>query len=94
MYSLTADHGRYGWMTPIATGPTHFESVSTASGVVYTMTNLGELLAVDAATGVPMVRRSLALDVGTYAGDLSSQGVAIARNTIYAPAASFVVAYR
>ncbi len=93
VFGLTADRGRYSWVTPIGTGPTHFQSVSTANGVVYTMTNTGELIAIDAATGVPMLRRPVTLDVGDHAGDLSSQGVAIARNTIYAASSSFVVAY-
>lgn len=92
--ALTADRGRYQWASPVISAPNHFQSTSTANGVVYTMTAAGELLALDAATGLPMLRRNLALDVGTFAGDTSSNGVAIARNTVYAASGSYIVAYR
>jgi outer membrane protein assembly factor BamB len=95
MWALSKDRGRYRWASPILTGPaTHFQPVSTANGVVYSMDNAGTLHAIDAATGVPVLVRNLGAEVGTYAGDLSSQGVSIARNTIYAASSSFVVALR
>jgi polyvinyl alcohol dehydrogenase (cytochrome) len=103
MWSLTANDGGYEWVSPITPVPIQYQSVSTANGVVYTLTALGDLVAFDAATGVPMLRRPLILDTldptkdPTTQGrpnDLSSQGVAIARNTIYAASGPFVVAYR
>ncbi|HEX9775180.1 MAG TPA: PQQ-binding-like beta-propeller repeat protein [Actinomycetota bacterium] len=94
VWALTKEHGRARWVMADGVGGTHFQPVSTANGVVYTMNNAGDLTAYDAATGLPVLKRNLAQDVGAYAGDLSSQGVSIARNTIYAASASFVVAYR
>jgi glucose dehydrogenase len=95
VFGLSNDRGRYRWVTPIATGaPIHFESVSTANGVVYEIDNSGVLNILDAATGVPVKQFVLSADVGAPANSQSSQGVSIARNTIYAASSSYVVAYR
>lgn len=91
--SLTREGGRYRWAAPVG-GGTHFQPVSTANGAVYTMDNAGALNIFDAATGVPVVKRPLALDVGKSVNDAGSAGVAIARNTVYAASSSVVVAYR
>lgn len=93
MVSLTQNGGRYRWASPIG-GGTHFQSVSTANGVAYTMDNSGSLIAFDTATGLQVLRRPLALDTGKSASAAESAGVAIARNTVYATSASMVVAYR
>jgi outer membrane protein assembly factor BamB len=82
------------WVTPIL-DIVHYQSVSTANGVVYVMDNGGFLNAVDAATGVPLLKRPLTLDTGSSATDLGgSAGVSIARNTVYAASGPFVVAYK
>ena len=94
MVALTKAHGRYRWVAPVGPGPTQFQPVSVANGVAYSMNNFGDLTAVDTALGAIVMRRNIALDTGAYAGDLSSQGVSIARNTIYAASGQFVVAYR
>lgn len=93
MVSLTQNGGRYRWASPIG-GGTHFQSVSTANGVAYTVDNYGALIAFDNATGLQVFRRPLALDTGKSASAAESAGVAIARNTVYAASASMVVAYR
>lgn len=93
LVGLGTERGTHRWVHPIGVGGTHFQSVSTANGVVYTINNLGELIAVDAATGLPVLRRPLMFDTGDYAGDASSQGVAIAQDRIFATSSSFVVAY-
>lgn len=94
MVALTKAFGRYRWAAPVGPGPQHFQPVSVANGVAYTMNNTGDLTAIDTALGVIVMRRNLALDTGTWSGDLSSQGVSIARNTIYAASGAFVVAYK
>lgn len=94
MVALTKAFGRYRWASPLSIGPTHFQPVSVANGVAYSLNNTGDLTAVDTALGVIAMRRNLALDTGAWSGDLSSQGVSIARNTIYAASGAFVVAYR
>lgn len=95
MWGLSKDRGRYRWVTPLATGaPLYFESVSTANGVVYSTDNMGVVHVLDAATGVPVKHLLIAQDVGGPVSSQSSHGVAIARNTVYAAAGSYVVAYR
>jgi len=92
MMSLSKDAGRYGWASPLL-GGTHFQPVSVANGVVYTMDNYGNLNAFDAATGVPLLKQNLALDTQESASETGSQGVAIARNKIYALSGRFMVVY-
>ncbi|MFY9587425.1 MAG: PQQ-binding-like beta-propeller repeat protein, partial [Actinomycetota bacterium] len=90
----TGGQAPYQWVTPML-DIVHYQSVSVANGVVYVMDNLGNLLAADAATGVPLVKRPLSLDVGASASDAGgSAGVSIARNTVYAASSEFVVAYK
>jgi polyvinyl alcohol dehydrogenase (cytochrome) len=93
LFGLSKDQGRYRWVSPLPDA-THYQSVSVANGVVYTMDGSGNLVGWDAATGVLALVRPVSLDAGAPASDRSSQGVAIARNTIYAVSGSFVVAYR
>jgi outer membrane protein assembly factor BamB len=85
--------GRYSWAYPTPDG-THFQSTSVSKGVVYSVDGAGFLNAVDAKSGVPLFKKSLSADVGTNAADASSQGVALARNAIFAASSSFVVAYK
>ena len=94
-FSLTNAGGRYRWATPIPTGSgLYFESVSVANGVLYAIDNTGTLTMLDTATGLPAKHLSLAADMGEVISSPSSHGVAIARNTVYAAAATYVVAYR
>jgi polyvinyl alcohol dehydrogenase (cytochrome) len=95
LFALSNGGGRYRWATPLPTGaPLYFESVSTANGVVYAVDNAGTVYALDAATGVPAKVISLSAETGSPIATVSSHGIAIARNTVYAAASSFVVAYR
>jgi outer membrane protein assembly factor BamB len=93
IWGIEGDRGRIRWVQPLGEG-THYQSVSTANGVVYSLDNLGVLHAWDASNGVPVLAKPLSVDVGAHAGDLSSQGVSIAYNTIYAASSSYIVAYR
>jgi outer membrane protein assembly factor BamB len=84
--------GRLQWSYPILDG-IHYQSVSTANGVVYLIDGQGNLNIVDAATGLPLMRRPISFDVGTTSVDLASQGVAIARNRVFAANGNFIVSY-
>jgi outer membrane protein assembly factor BamB len=85
---------RYKWITPIL-DLIHYQSVSVANGVVFVMDNIGTLIALDATTGAPLLKRPLSIDAGGLATDAGgSAGVSIARNTVYAAAGEFVVAYK
>lgn len=95
IWGLSNDRGRARWVTPVPTGSgLFFQSVSTANGVVYAVDNSGVLNILDAATGLPVKHIVMTADVGAPANSQSSNGVAIARNTIYAASSSYVVAYR
>lgn len=92
--SLTDDRGRYRWASPITSVGPHFESVSTANGLVYTVDNFGTVHIIDAATGLPVKHLSIAQEQREPIGSVSSHGISIARNTVFATAGSFVTAYR
>lgn len=94
LWGLSGSDGRYQWVAPGAGEGTHFQATSAANGVVYTIDNAGTLGMFDAATGLPLARRILTLDVENTASSSSSQGVAIARNTIYAASSRFLVVLR
>lgn len=92
MLSLGSDDGAVQWASPIADG-THYQSTSIAGGVVFTVDNIGNLLAWDEASGVPLLRRPLQADADESAVGLASSGVAIASGMVIAAAGNDVVAY-
>jgi outer membrane protein assembly factor BamB len=79
-----ADGGRR-WTVPVGDGA-HYESTSVANGVVYTVDGTGGFLAFDAASGTPLLHRSVTADTGHAAGGLTSNGVAIAYHTVFVAA--------
>ena len=85
MTALGQQGGAVGWSSPVLDG-VHYQSVSTADGVVYTLDGNGFLDAFAAATGLPVLRRSVSLDVGDSAANLSSAGVAVADHTVFVAA--------
>jgi hypothetical protein len=93
LWGLDAGAGSPDWVAPLADG-LHYQSVSHANGVVYTMDTLGFLNIFDAADGQLLAKRSFRSDGGRAASGNSSSGVAIARNTVFAAAGTLVIAYR
>jgi hypothetical protein len=61
--------------------------------VVFTVDNVGNLLAWDEESGLPLLRRPLQADAGDSAVGVSSSGVAIASGMVIAAAGNDVVAY-
>ena len=92
MLSLGGDDGAVQWASPIADG-THYQSTSIAGGVVFTVDNVGNLLAWDETSGAPLLRRPLQADADEPAVGLSSSGVAIASGMVIVAAGNDVVAY-
>jgi outer membrane protein assembly factor BamB len=92
MMSLTNANGGFRWVTPTG-GGTHFQPASVANGIAYTINNAGILYGMDTATGVPALVKFLPFDANANTIDAGSAGVAIARNTVYAPQGEFLVAY-
>jgi outer membrane protein assembly factor BamB len=82
LYALNRDNGTVRWKFPTADGFT-YHLTTVAGGVVYTVTNHGLLIGIDASSGLPVLVRSLAADAADACVNLSS-GVSVARNTVYA----------
>jgi polyvinyl alcohol dehydrogenase (cytochrome) len=104
LFSLARDDGSPNWLSPIADGA-HYQSVSTADGVVYTVDGNGFLDVIDAASGTTITRRPMSEDTGTPTQGTTSDGVSIAEHTVFASAsevptatgtavAGLIVAYR
>jgi outer membrane protein assembly factor BamB len=84
--------GRPQWAYPMH-DMIHYQSVSHANGVVYVIDTAGNLNMVDAETGLLLMRRPISADVEQIALDPASQGVAIARNRVYAANGQWLVSY-
>jgi len=99
LWSLDATTGARNWVAPVADG-THYQSISTAAGVVWTIDGNGFLDGWSAADGSVVVKRPISLDVSAVAAGLVSSGVAIADHTVFAAASDpssttgYLVAYR
>jgi polyvinyl alcohol dehydrogenase (cytochrome) len=99
-FSLNRTSGAVNWLSPIGDA-IHYQSVSTADGVVWTVDSLGNLDAFEAASGQPLLRRPLSVDAGAPVSDLTSSGVAIAEHRLfvaaggaaYASAPGYLIAY-
>lgn len=84
MWSVGAADGALQWAKPTADGAHYAHQTSSANGVVYTMDLKGFLQAYDEATGDLLLHTPIGSVPGAGAGGLGG-GVAIARNTVYAP---------
>jgi outer membrane protein assembly factor BamB len=82
VFGLDADTGTYKWAAPVIDG-THYEPLSYANGVLYTVDTSGRLDSYDTSLGAPAFSRPMSADVGEPCTSLSG-GVAIARNHVYA----------
>lgn len=77
------------------TGPTTYNAVSTANGLVYVIDSSGFLNVFDGSNGVQLAKRNLANDTGTsMSTGASSSGVAVARDTLFVAATDYVIALR
>ena len=94
MVAFRPRDGALRWASPIG-DVVHYQPPAVADGVVYSLDSNGFLNAWDARTGVPLMRRPLAVDGATRAiGALASGGVAVANHTVYVAAGSHLLAYR
>src|SRR5436190_10743028 len=100
MFSLDRNTGATNWLSPVGDG-THYQSISSAEGMVWTVDGASNLDGFDAANGQPLVRRPLSADAGAPVTNLTSSGVAIAEHQLfvaagglsYVPAPGYVIAY-
>lgn len=99
LWSLNALTGARNWVTPVGDG-IHYEPISVADGVVYTVDGEGFLDGWSAQDGSIVIKRAIVSDVSTAVGGITSAGVAIADHTVFAatsdPSMStgYLVAYR
>ena len=85
LFGLDAARGSLDWAGATGLDAFAYQPLTSANGVVYAINDTGSLLAYDAATGVPLLDRSIAVD-GTHAHCLGAgAGVAVARGTVFAP---------
>ncbi len=73
------------WTTPTGASAMSYQPVTAANGVIYGITDVGVLVAVDAASGLILMQRPISLDAGLRSCIGTGAGVAVARNTVYAP---------
>jgi outer membrane protein assembly factor BamB len=97
MWGLTHD-GKAEWASPVGDGA-HYEAVSTANGVAFTIDNFGTLGAWNARTGRPLFRRPLTATTHADNVGVTSAGIAIADHTLFVSAnagraSGVIVAYR
>jgi hypothetical protein len=86
LWSLS-HNGPQQWVSPVGDGA-HYQAISTANGVVYTLDSAGTLGAWDAATGLPVLRRPLSLDTANADVAATSAGITIADHTVFVSAAA------
>jgi hypothetical protein len=73
----------------------HYQPPAVADGVAYSLDSNGFLHAWEARSGIPLIRKPLAVDGAPYAiGAFASSGVAVANHTVYVAAGSHLLAYR
>ncbi|HEV2685231.1 MAG TPA: hypothetical protein VGW79_01200, partial [Actinomycetota bacterium] len=101
VWSIKAAGGGLRWASPVVDGAHWGEPVSVANGIAYTVDLKGFLDAYDAATGVLLLHRPIAMGSATGNNPVASWGgVSIARNTIYAAVGitalsnGFIVAFK
>lgn len=87
-----SSEGATRWVSPVADG-VHYNSTSSANGVIYAVDTFGNFLAFDSASGLPLLRRPTAVDAGNQTVAISSSGIAIARNLVYVAVGSNAIAY-
>ncbi|HEX9235046.1 MAG TPA: PQQ-binding-like beta-propeller repeat protein, partial [Actinomycetota bacterium] len=94
--ALDVQTGHVKWIEPIG-DVIHYEAITVAGGVVYTVDSLGNLDGFDAGTGRPLLRWPVWLGRGGGPGPIpnaSSASVSVARHTVYVSLNGAVVALR
>lgn len=83
LYALDRDTGMVKWAVP-GTGIFHYEGLTLANGVLYTLNDAGSLEAFDASSGVPLGVHPFMQDTQEPMQDLgNSSGISVARNTVF-----------
>lgn len=83
--SFERTSGAVNWVSITGASVLSYQPISVANGVVYAITDAGTLVAFDAETGQMLLQRPIFVDAGADSCFGTGAGVAIARNTVYAP---------
>ena len=85
VYGFGALAGDVQWVASTDTDLFAYQPLTVANDVVYAINDAGFLLAFDARSGVPLLRRAVAVD-GSFQQCLGvGAGVAVARHTVFVP---------
>jgi outer membrane protein assembly factor BamB len=85
LFGVGQERGALRWVSTTDLDLFAYQPLTLANGVLYGINDSGFLLAFDAATGLPLLRRTLALD-GAFENCLGAgAGVAVARHMVFAP---------
>ena len=85
LFNLGQDRGALGWVALTELELFAYQPVTLANDVLYAINDTGFLLGFDARTGGPLLHRLIAADGGFDQCLGVGAGVAVARNTVYAP---------
>jgi outer membrane protein assembly factor BamB len=82
VYALDKDTGAIRWTATYPNDGSHYQPVTVANSVVYTLGNFGNVRAYDAATGALLLDEAPAVP-GLACHATAGAGIAVARNTVY-----------
>lgn len=85
LWSFERTAGAARWTTPTGVSAFSYQPVTAANGVIYGITDVGALVAVDASSGSILLERPISLDAGLRSCIGTGAGVAVARNTVFVP---------
>jgi outer membrane protein assembly factor BamB len=84
VFAFDKTFGLPAWVSTTANDAIRYQPLTVANGVVYTLTNGGALVAIEASTGRLLLERPVSLDAELASCGGLGAGVAVARNTVYA----------
>ena len=82
---LAQERGEVRWASTTDVDLFAYQPLTLANGVLYAINDFGDLVALDAASGLPLHRRAIAVDGGFDQCLGVGAGVAVARHTVFAP---------
>jgi outer membrane protein assembly factor BamB len=85
LFRLDQRTGAIRWVANTGVDVFAYQPVTLANGVLYVIGDAGDLRVFDAASGVPVVQRSIAIDGGLDQCIGAGAGVAVARHTVFVP---------
>ena len=85
VFGLDMRDGAVDWVSTTGVDAFAYQPVTVANGVLYAINDVGSLVALDAATGLPLADRPIAVDGGFQQCLGAGAGVAVAAGMVLAP---------